>query len=304
RLIGALKEADTQPGTIASRNFHRLVYRDHPYGLRASGEVATVQNMTRDDVVNFYRRHYAASYAVVALIGDVSRAEAEAIADQVTGGLRAGEGDEPVLAPVPPLAASATRMIPHHALQAHILRGAPGIRRDDPDYVALYVGNYVLGGGGLVSRMAVEVRGKRGLAYSAYSYFRPLRREGPFVIGMQTQRGQAVDALKVTDTVLREFMGRGPTEEEVAAAKRNIIDGFPLRIDTNREIHGYLELIGFYRLPLTYLEDFMKKVERVTIPEIRAAFSRHVDPDRLVTVVVGPGPEAKQKPSPQGAQEN
>jgi zinc protease len=291
RLIGALKEADTQPGTIASRNFHRLVYRDHPYGLRASGEVATVQNMTRDDVVNFYRRHYAASYAVVALIGDVSRAEAEAIADQVTGGLRAGEGSEPVLAPVPPLAASATRMIPHHALQAHILLGAPGIRRDDPDYVALYVGNYVLGGGGLVSRMAVEVRGKRGLAYSAYSYFHPLRREGPFVIGMQTQRGQAVDALRVTDTVLREFMARGPTEEEVAAAKRNIIDGFPLRIDTNREIHGYLELIGFYGLPLTYLEDFMKKVERVTISEIRAAFNRHVDPDRLVTVVVGPGPK-------------
>jgi zinc protease len=288
RVIGGLKESDTQPGTIASRNFHRQVYPDHPYGLRGAGEVATVQKMTRDDVVNFYRRHYAAPYAVVALIGDLTRAEAEAIADQVTRGLPKGEGPEPELPPVPPLAASVTRWVPHHAQQAHILRGAPGVRRDDPDYVALYVGNYVLGGGGLVSRMTVEVRGKRGLAYSAYSYFNPLKQEGPFVIGLQTQREQAAEALKVTDTVLREFLAEGPTEEEVDAAKKNIIGGFPLRIDTNREIHGYLELIGFYRLPLTYLEDFVKKVERVAIPEIRAAFSRHVDADRLVTVVVGP----------------
>jgi zinc protease len=96
--------------------------------------------------------------------------------------------------------------------------------------------------------------------------------------------------------VLREFLKDGPTEAEVAAAKKNIIGGFPLRIDTNREIHGYLALIGFYRLPLTYLEDFVKKVDQVTIPEIRAAFARHVDPDRLVTVVVGIDPEAKPKP--------
>jgi zinc protease len=188
---------------------------------------------------------------------------------------------------VPPLAAGASRRIQHHAQQAHIVIGGPGVRRDDPDYIPLYVGNYILGGGGLVSRMSVEVREKRGLAYSAYSYFTPLLREGPFVIGMQTQRSQAGEALKVADTVLREFLQRGPTEAEVAAAKKGIIGGFPLRIDTNREIHDYLALIGFYRLPLTYLEDFVKRVEAVTIPEIRAAFKRHVDADRLVTVVVG-----------------
>jgi zinc protease len=295
-LIGALKESDTQPATIASVNFHHLVYPDHPYGVRGSGEVGTVQKITREDVADFHRRHYAAPYAVVALIGDVTRAEAESIAEEVTRGLPKGQGGEPAVPAVPPLAAGATRRIPHHALQAHILRGAPGIRRDDPDYIALYVGNHVLGGGGLVSRINVEVRQKHGLAYSAYSYFNPLLREGPFIIGMQTQRERAAEALKITDAVLREFLKDGPTEAEVAAAKKNIIGGFPLRIDTNREIHGYLALIGFYRLPLTYLEDFVKKVDQVTIPEIRAAFARHVDPDRLVTVVVGIDPEAKPKP--------
>jgi zinc protease len=292
RVIGSIKESDTQPGTIASLNFYRLVYPGHPYGRRGSGEVEAVQKMTRADLVEFHRRHYVSQRATVAMIGDVSRAEAEAIAEELTRGLpRADDGAAPEVPAVPPLAAGAARRIPHHAQQAHILIGSPGVRRDDPDYIPLYVGNYVLGGGGLVSRMSVEVRGKRGLAYSAYSYFSPYLREGPFVIGMQTQREQAGQALEVANTVLREFLERGPTEAEVAAAKKGIIGGFPLRIDTNRKIQGYLALIGFYRLPLTYLEDFQKRVEAVTIPEIRAAFKRHVDADRLVTVVVGPAPE-------------
>jgi zinc protease len=287
RLIGALKESDTQPATIASLNFYRLAYPGHPYGLRGSGEVDTVEKISREDLVRFHARHYAAKFAVVALIGDVSRQEAEAIAEALTRGLPAPEGAEPELQPVAPLAAGTTRRIPHYAQQAHILIGAPGVRREDPDYIPLFVGNYVLGGGGLVSRMSTEVRQKRGLAYSAYSYFSPLLRKGPFVIGMQTQRAQVDEALKVTDTVLRDFLANGPTRAEVAAAKKGIIGGFPLRIDTNSKMLGYLALIGFYRLPLTYLDDFVKQVDRVTIPEIRAAFKRHVDPDRLVTVVVG-----------------
>jgi zinc protease len=291
RVIGAIKESDTQPGTVASRNFYSLVYPGHPYGRRGTGEVDAVQRMTRADLVQFHRQHYTRQHAVVAMVGDVSRAEAESIAEELTRGLPSGHGAAPEAPAVKPLAAGVERRIPHHAQQAHILVGAPGVRRDGPDYIPLYVGNYVLGGGGLVSRMSVEVREKRGLAYSAYSYFTPLLREGPFVIGMQTKREQAGEALKVADRVLREFLERGPTEAEVAAAKKGIIGGFPLRIDTNREIHGYLALIGFYRLPLTYLEDFVKRVEAVTIPEIRAAFKRHVDADRLVTVVVGPAAE-------------
>src|SRR5882672_3522443 len=186
RLIGALKEADTKPDTIASRTFYRLVYRDHPYALRASGEVETLEKITPAELTAFYRRHYAARYAVVAMMGDVTRAEAEAIAEQLTRGLPQAAGPEPSLPPVAELAEAATRTIGHHASQAHILIGAPGIRRDDPDYFALFVGNYVLGGGGFVSRITEEVRQKRGLAYSAYSYFSPLRQQGPFLIGMQT----------------------------------------------------------------------------------------------------------------------
>jgi zinc protease len=109
---------------------------------------------------------------------------------------------------------------------------------------------------------------------------------------MQTRRDQAGQALEVAQTTLADFVKAGPTEEELAAAKRNIVNGFPLRIDSNRKIHEFLALIGFYRLPLTYLEDFVKNVERVTAAEIRDAFQRRIRPDRMVTVVVG-GAEAK-----------
>jgi zinc protease len=291
RLVGSLKEADTKPDTIVSRTFYRLAYREHPYALRASGEVDSVEAITREDLLAFHRRYYAARHAVVALIGDITRAEAEAIAEEVTRGLPEASAGELALPPVDRLAEGTSRAVPHHAAQAHILIGAPGVSRADPDYIALYVGNHVLGGGGFASRIYDEIRQKRGLAYSASSYFYPLQREGPFVISMQTRRDQAGEALEVARATLSEFVKSGPTAEELEDAKRNIVGGFPLRIDSNRKIHEHLALIGFYRLPLTYLEDFVQRVERVSAADIRDAFRRRVDPARMVTVVVAGDPE-------------
>ncbi|MBX3661455.1 MAG: insulinase family protein [Burkholderiales bacterium] len=286
RQIGALREADLRPDTQVSRAFFRLVYRDHPYSYRSVGDVETIGRLTRDDLLDFYRRHYVADRAVVAIMGDVSRQEAEAIAEQLTGGLPRG-GAAAALPAVTPLPQAVTRFVAHPAAQSHILIGAPGISRDDPDYFALFVGNHILGGGGFVSRINEEIRQKRGLAYSAYSHFSPQRMRGPFIIGMQTQRDQAEEALAVAKKTLRDFIAQGPTEQELRAAKQNIVGGFPMRIDSNRKIHEYLAAIGFYNLPVNYLETFVSNVERVSVADIRAAFARHVDPERMVTVVVG-----------------
>lgn len=287
RRIGALKEADLKPDTQVSRMFYRLVYGRHPYSLRSSGEVATVGGMTRDDLIAFYRRHYVAERAVVAIMGDLTRAEAESVAEELTRGLPRAGNSAPVLPRVEPLEQAITRIVAHPAAQSHILIGAPGISRSDPDYFTLYVGNHILGGGGFVSRITDEVRQKRGLAYSAYSYFSPQKMRGPFIIGMQTRRDQATEALAVVRKTLRDFVSNGPTEQELLAAKQNIIGGFPMRIDSNRKINAYLSLIGFYDLPISYLEDFVGNIERVTVADIKAAFARHIDPDKLVTVVVG-----------------
>jgi zinc protease len=148
RLVEAIKESDTKPETLLSRGFNQLAYANHPYGLRGSGEAATVAQITRDDLVEFYRRYYTVDRAVVAIIGDLTRADAEAIAEQVTGQLPRSTV-APVIPPVPSLAQAETRVIPHPASQSHLLMGMPGIKRDDPDYFPLFVGNYILGGGGL-----------------------------------------------------------------------------------------------------------------------------------------------------------
>jgi zinc protease len=228
-----------------------------------------------------------ARHAVIAIMGDVSREEAARIADRLTGGLSPGSPDAAELPAVPALEKSTSRYVAHPSTQSHILVGAPGIRRNDPDFFPILVGNHVLGGGGFVSRLMDEVRQKRGLAYSAYSAFTALQRPGPFVIGMQTRQDQTKQALEVVDATVRDFLANGPTDAELKAAKQNLAGSFPLRIDSNGAILEQLALIGFYRLPLTYLEDFVKNVENVRAADVKSAFQRHLDAGRLVTVVVG-----------------
>jgi len=290
RVVAGLKEADSRPDTIAARSFMESVYRQHPYALRTSGEPGTVAALARDDLVAFYRAHYAADQAVVAIMGDVTRERAQQIAEELTRGLPRASAALAPLPQVQALNAPVDREIEHPSAQAHILIGQPGIERNDPDYFPLWVGNYVLGGGGFSSRLSEQVRQRRGLSYSVYSAFLPYQRPGPFQIGLQTRADQARTALEVVRGVLREFVDNGPTAQELEGAKQNVIGGFALRIDTNRKIHDYLRVIGFYGLPLDYLDTFSAKVEAVTLDQIRDAFARRIQPERMVTVVVGAKP--------------
>ncbi|NMG54205.1 M16 family metallopeptidase, partial [Aromatoleum aromaticum] len=177
--------------------------------------------------------------------------------------------------------------IEHPSAQAHILMGMPGISRDDPDYFPLVVGNYVLGGGGFVSRLTKEVREKRGFAYSVFSSFQPLRVAGPFEIGLQTRGSQAREARQVTQSVLDEFVAAGPSADELQAAKDNFINGFGLRLDSNRKILDYVSMIGFYGLPLDWLDTYPERAAEVTVEAVRDAFSRRIRDEHLVTVVAG-----------------
>ncbi len=284
RTISGLKEAETKPETLAERAFSRAVFGQHPYGRDADPE--SVARITRDDVVAFYRERYKAGGAVVVMVGDIDRAGAEALAEKLTAGLPAGDPDPADLPAVAPMSGPSEVRVQHPATQAHIQVGQPGMRRGDPDYFPLYVGNYILGGGGFVSRLTNEVRQKRGLAYSVYSYFLPRLEDGPFMVGLQTKRESAGEALGVVRETLARFIAEGPTEEELQAAKSNLIDGFPLRIENNRKILDYLAMVAFYRLPLAYIDEFTANIDAVTVAQIHDAFKRRVDPARMVTVVV------------------
>jgi zinc protease len=286
RIIAGLKEAETQPESISNKAFMKALYPNHPYGLDESGEIDTIAAMKRDDLIAFYSKHYTAKSAVIALIGDMTETQAREIAENTSKNLPQG----PALARLPevilPTSAN-VQNINHPASQAHILLGAPGVKRGDADYFPLYVGNFILGGGGFVSRLTEEVREKRGLVYSVYSYFMPMAELGPFQIGLQTKKEQAGEAMKVVNTTVAKYIKNGPTEKELKAAKDNLVGGFPMRIDSNGKILDYLSVIGFYKLPLTYLDDFNKQIAKVTTKQIKDAFKRRVKPENFVTVTVG-----------------
>lgn len=284
RILAGLEEAKTQPDSIASKTFMKTLYQNHPYGR--IGEIETINAIEHADLQAFYQQYFVAKGAIIAMIGDITKSEAKLIAETMSDGLPQGpaiESIEPVSLPKKAI----DIRIPHPASQAHVFLGYPGVKRGDPDYFPLYVGNYVLGGGGFVSRLMEEVREKRGLVYSVYSYFSPMEALGPFKIGFQTKKAQTAEALKVIDETLKAFLDGGVTEEELKAAKSNITGGFPMRLDSNRKILGYIAMIGFYKLPLTYLEDFNQQVNNVTAAQIKEAFNRRVKPADFVSVVVG-----------------
>jgi len=284
--IAQIQSEQESPEDIAYRTFMAALYGQHPYAGDPLGATETLAAIGRGDVQAHYRRFYVAANAVIAIVGDLNLNQAKQVADQLSGALDSGAAPPPV-APAKPLSQAETVTREFPSSQTHIMIGQPGMRRGDPDYFTLYVGNHILGGSGLVSRISEEIREKRGLAYSAYSYFTPMRVEGPFTMGLQTRNEKAEEARQLMIDTLRNFIEKGPTDAELRSSKQNITGGFPLRISSNRKIVGYLGAIGFYKLPLNYLDTFNDRVNAVTKAQIVDAFRRRIDPDRLVTVMVG-----------------
>jgi zinc protease len=285
RWQAGIREANTRPATVAEREFGKAVFGTHPYGYDVTEEGLT--HISVQDMREVYRV-VEPCRAKVSVVGAVSRAQADQIVTRLLARLPQGTCQAlPSVPEVSPLTAASERMIPFASAQAHVLIGQPGYKRSDPDYFPLVVGNYILGGGGFVSRLTEEVRQKRGLSYSVYSYFAPGMHAGAFTLGLQTKPEQAAQAVQVSRDVLRRFVAEGPTAAELKAAKDFLVGGFALRIDSNRKLLDNLANIAWYDLPLDYLDTWTKEVEKVTAADIKAAFARKLQPDRMVTVVVG-----------------
>lgn len=268
---------------------HAAVYGEHPYARPVAGTSESVVHLEAEDVRAFHERYYVAANAVVAIVGDLSRARAETLAERVTAGLARGAPAPPL--PASPAGAPAAALVREvlPSTQTHIGIGQVGVREGDPDYFALYVANHVLGGGGFISRLFNEIRERRGLSYSAWSYFLPQRRAGLFAAVLATRNDQVGEALSALRATFREFREHGPTAEELERSKENIIGGFPLRIDSNAEMLEQIARIGFYGLPLDYLETYPDRIAAVTREAAHEAFRRRMDPERQVIAIVGAG---------------
>lgn len=302
QMLTVLRERAQSPRAIAQDAFYQALYGQHPYGSPPEGTTASLKALARADIQDFYRRHYTAANAVVAMVGDLDRPAAEQLANTLVDGLPPGEPipPPPLVSPVP---STQTVRIAHPSTQTHILIGQTGISRSDPDYYALYLGNHVLGGNGLVSQLSQEIREKRGLAYSAYSAFSPMRQTGPFLMNLQTRNDQVGAALGIAQTTLRQFTAQGPEEQALEEARQNITGGFALDLAGNRKLTNYLGMIAFYGLPLDYLQNFISVMSDISLDQVKSAWQRHIQPDRLIIVIVGGDQDAPDSSGRQLKQE-
>ena len=281
-----LQQQETKPDFTAARTLARLSYPDHPYGKGAYTTVQSINSITIDDIRAFYRTRYGKNNAVVAIVGDIDRKGADRLVQDALSGLpdlAAASVDVPPVKKHP----AQRRDIPFAGEQAQIMLGMPLITRNDPDYYALVVGNYVLGGGGFDSRLMEVLRNQRGDTYGVYSNLTPERQAGMFTIAYSSRKPAARASLAAAQEVIRQFIAEGPTEEEMSQAKANITGSFPLRFDSNAKLLGYLSLIGVYNLPDDYLEAYPKAVAKLTAADVKAAWQKRVRPEDLNIVVVG-----------------
>ena len=286
RTLAGLKHREESPGALANMAFFNALYKDHPYAHPSSGIIETVSGFTADNLKEFYSQYYVATNAMIVIVGDIRKPHAMNIAESLVANLALGEKPNAV----PEVNFSKEGFNKHIAFpsaQTHVLAGVIGKHRKDSDYFDLYVGNHILGGSGLVSQLFSEVREKRGLAYSAYSYFSPMLRKGPFTMGLQTRNDQTEEAITVMKNTLKDFVNKGPTDKALLAAKKNITGGFAMRFDTNSKLTSYVSMIGFYQLPINYLDKFQERVEAVTVVSIKDAFKRRVVPEFIHTITVG-----------------
>ena len=292
RWNASIKEGNTRPPVVASRAFSKAVFGSHPYGQRATE--ATLAKINPAAMQQYLGRTVDSCRAKVTLVGAVDKAQADALVKRLLAKLPATPAAQckplPAVPAVQPLAKAEEIKIPFDSAQAQVLIGQPGIRRADPDFLAVMLGNHILGGGGFASRLMEEVREKRGLVYGVYSNFNPGLDAGAFQIGLQTRPDQAAEALKVTREVLAQYIAEGPTEQELRDAKDNLIGGFALRVDSNAKLLGNVTNIAWNGLPLDYLDHWTDRVEALTREDVRKAMARMVQPDKEVTVVLGAKP--------------
>ncbi len=289
RWVAAWQDAQTRPETLAERRFSQAVYASHPYGLEATP--TTWAAIEPSHMRAFYRKHAQTCQARVTLVGALDRPQADRTVEQLLSGWQAhGCHALPPVPEVQPLQAPMTVKEKFQAAQAQVLVGQPGIKRSDPDYFAITLGNHILGGGGFASRLMQEIREKRGLTYGVYSNFAPARHAAAFTVSLQTRPDQAEQAVQLIHSALRDFVAHGPSQTELDTAKTSLINGFALRIDSNRKLLDSVASMAWNHLPLDYLDTWTQQIGQVTVEQVVRAFQRVLQPERLVMVVVGGQP--------------
>lgn len=292
--LTGLKLQEQYPENILDKKFYKELYKNHPYAIPSDGEIADVEKLNVNDLVNFFKKFYVAENAMISMVGNLSLDEAKAIADKIANSIRSGVRAEDIPT-VSDTMVNINKHVDYPSSQTHIMVGSIGIKRSDPDYYALMLGNHVLGSMPLSSLLFKNVRVDKGLAYSVYSTFVPMQDKGPFLINMQTRNEKAKEALSTTLETLSGFITNGPTEEQLILAKQNLTGKFPLTISSNSKKLSAITKIGFYDLPLDYLDTYVDKINQVSAEDIVRAFNKRIELNQLAIVTVGGSSDSDNK---------
>lgn len=282
----AIDQSQESPDSVANNTFFQILYKNHPYAHPIIGIKETVNPLNVDQVRRFYQQFFVSSNAVIVLVGAIDKPQAEQLANQITNDLPVGH-PAPSVPNAEPLTEEMNIEVKFPSSQTVLRLGQLGINHHDSNYFPLLVGNYILGGGSLVSRLADELREKNGLTYGVYSQFAPMPGTGPFIISLSTENSQTSTAIGITRETLVNFVKTGPDEQELIAAKQYLTGSYPLALASNKSIADMLLKIAFYHLPDDYLPTYISHVTEVTTLNIKQAFQQLVTPDKLLQVTVG-----------------
>jgi len=285
--VAAARKAQEEPRSRASEAVAQLLYPNHPYGHLTGGSLTSLPEIRLADLKALYAAQCKPEGAVLAVSGDITMKELlPQLRQRLKGWQGAPRQGKQLAAATAVQGQSVSVSMPTSQTLVQFVR--QGINRHDPDFFPLFVMNHLLGGGGFGSVLMEEVREKRGLVYGVYSYFVPLEAPGPFSIVLQTRADQADAAAKLVRDTMGRLAAGDIDSKQLEASKDNLIGSFAQRMDSNRERVGLIGMIGFYNLPLDYLQRWTAKVESVTLADVRKAAATYLDPDQWNLVQVGP----------------
>jgi zinc protease len=286
QILSVLAEAENEPDTVAVRSWFAEVFPDHPYGRIKDGTPESIAAIARGDLKAWAARRLARNNLTIGAAGDVSPEELGRLVDLAFGALPAEAAPVDVAeASVPSGGRVIVKRMP--LPQSVVTFGMAGLKRDDPDFYAAYVMNHILGGGGFTSRLHKEVREKRGLAYSVYSYIYPLRRAGLYAGSVATRNDRVAETLELVRQEIARIAETGVSETELKAAQTHVTGAFPLRFDSGAKIAGTLVTMQLNDLGIDYIQHRNDYINAVTSDDIARVARRLLDPERLVVVVVG-----------------
>jgi len=285
KTLAAIQSAEDQPDEVAEKEFQKTLFPHSPYGHPVEGTKESLPRMTRETIVRFYRTYYHSNNAILTVVGDIS---AEEVKTKLLPRLaKWPKAEIPEISFKPSFAEeSKTMKINRGITQANIIIGQIGVSRDNPDYYALTVMNYILGGGGFASRLVEEIRNKRGLAYSVASFFDPGRYPGSFQIVLQTKNSSAREAIGLSLQQMERIRKELVSEKELEGAKKYLIGSFPMRLNTQGKLVSFLTQVEYYRLGLNYPEKYPSLIQSVTRDEVLRVAKKYLHPKNHILVIV------------------